>query len=438
MLQLTNSRSDPKCALLTLGCKVNQYESQEMREQLEGAGYRIVDADGTADLFIVNTCAVTQAAEKKCRQIIRRVAARCPAAMIVVTGCMAQRAGTELKRISERLIILGNMEKDRILSYLEGGASCATDGLSNCQSYLGRGIAAWSGRARACVKIQDGCNRNCSYCLVPQVRGGLRSRPAQAVYDEIRRLAENGFREVVLTGIHLGLYDERAGDGLAKLLDNLPEVEGIVNIRLSSIEPIDFTSDLLRVIEKDDRICNHVHVPLQHGSDRILREMRRPYSANDYACIIDKLRAVRPGLAVTTDIMVGFPGEDDTAFQESLTFVRCMAFAGLHVFRYSPRPGTPAAVMPDQVTERVKSIRAEEMSQTAFCAADEYLSALEDEELRLVVEAIDDSVCMGRTDRYVEAEVRSEADFHIGDVIRIKAIGKCNGRLLGKALKKVL
>jgi threonylcarbamoyladenosine tRNA methylthiotransferase MtaB len=426
------------CALLTLGCKVNQYESQEMREQLESAGYKIVDAGGDADLFVVNTCAVTQTAEKKCRQIIRRVAARCPKAVIVVTGCMAQRAGADLKRLSERLIILGNVEKEDILAYITGEVSCTTTGLGNCRSYRGRGIGNWNGRARAFVKIQDGCNRNCAYCLVPQVRGRLRSRPARAAYDEIRRLADNGFREVVLTGIHLGLYNERKGDGLAKFLSKLPDIEGIVNIRLSSIEATDFTSDLLSVIKNDNRICNHMHVPLQHGSDQILGMMRRSYTAIEYARVIDSLRAIRPGLAVTTDVMVGFPGEDDAAFQESLSFIRKMGFAGLHIFRYSRRPGTPAAVMPNQVGEKIKSARAEEMAQTADGITDAYLASIVNEKLRLVVEKIDNSLCMGRTDRYVEAEINSQPDFSIGDVVSVRALGKNNGRLLGKALKKVL
>jgi threonylcarbamoyladenosine tRNA methylthiotransferase MtaB len=426
------------CALLTLGCKVNQYESQEMREQLESAGYKIVDAGGDADLFVVNTCAVTRTAEKKCRQVIRRVAARCPKAAIVVTGCMAQKAGAALKRLSERLIILGNAEKEDLLPYLTEDVSCATAGLSNCRSYRGRGIDNWNGRARAFVKIQDGCNRNCAYCLVPQVRGRPRSRPAQVAYDEIKRLAGKGFKEVVLTGIHLGLYNEREGDGLAEFLSRLPDIEGIVNIRLSSIEPTDFTPDLLNVIKSDNRICNHMHIPLQHGSDRILGMMQRPYAANDYARVIDSLRAVRPGLALTTDVMVGFPGEDDAAFEESLSFIRRMRFAGLHIFRYSRRPDTPAAVMPNQVSEKIKSARAKQMAQTADDITDAYLASILNEKLRLVVEKIDNSLCIGRTDRYVEAEVDFQPDFSIGDVISVRALSKNNGRLLGKALKKVL
>lgn len=372
-----------KLKVLTLGCKVNQYETQLVREGLLSAGYLDAAADEPADLCVVNTCTVTADGDAKSRQAIRRMGRENPRARIVVMGCYATRAPDEIRE-------------------LPGVVEVVTD-KREIPDLLGRhgvidppaGISGQSGRTRAFVKIQDGCLLRCSYCIIPHVRPNMYSRPEADVVAEIRRLVENGFREVVLTGIHLGHYGvdfnaNRPRSGwtrLSTLLERLMQIDGDFRVRLSSIEATEVTRDLLRVMaEHRERICPHLHVCLQSGSDSVLRRMRRRWSARQ---IVDRCQAVaavldRPGFS--TDVIVGFPGETDLDFQQTLDVCETVGFHRIHGFPFSRRRGTPAAEMADQVSPEVRSLRCGQLAEAGQAIRTRYLQTLVGQPLKVLVE----------------------------------------------------
>ncbi|HHV63183.1 MAG TPA: tRNA (N(6)-L-threonylcarbamoyladenosine(37)-C(2))-methylthiotransferase MtaB [Firmicutes bacterium] len=395
------SRKGKTCAFSTLGCKVNQYDTAGLAALFRERGYEIVDFDSVADVYCINTCTVTGMSDRKSRQLIRRALRRNPNAVIVVTGCYAQAAPGEVLAIPGVNIVVGTKGRAKIVDLVEeilntgdgkhrpddgGDAAAAAGGRrtkinaveelygSACElrefEELPAGV--FEERTRAYLKIQEGCEQFCSYCKVPYVRGRMRSRKPESVLNEARALAEAGHKEIILTGIHLGAYG-RDFDGsregtrvdLAWIARRIAGIPAVKRIRLSSVEPADVTDDLINLVATDRKMARHFHIPLQSGDDDVLALMRRGYTTSEYEALIKKVRGAISDVAITTDIMVGFPGETDERFENSLAFARRMAFSRMHVFKYSRRPGTAAARFSGQVDARVKEDRSNRMLDLA-------------------------------------------------------------------------
>ncbi len=356
-----------KVAFYTLGCKVNFCETEALQTLFEKAGYSITDFNKDADLYVINTCAVTGQSDHKSRKAIRRARRRSPQAVIVATGCYAQGFPEEIEEMEQADLIIGTQGREelpRIVASLEaGGAPCGLVrpyGPGSAFEMLP--TARRRGRSRGFLKIQEGCTQCCTYCIIPTVRGPLRSLPPAEAAARARAMVESGYREIVLTGIHLGLYGADLEQvTLGVLLDELEKIEGLLRIRLSSIEPSDVTGELVERVITSEKICPHLHIPLQSGDGEILKRMNRPYTPEEYLYLVRWLRGLRGDLAISADIMVGFPGESEEHHRRSLSFVRNMFFSRLHVFAYSPRPGTAAAEYPDQVDSATKGRRSREM-----------------------------------------------------------------------------
>ncbi|MQL51665.1 tRNA (N(6)-L-threonylcarbamoyladenosine(37)-C(2))-methylthiotransferase MtaB [Desulfofundulus thermobenzoicus] len=353
-------------ALVTLGCKVNQYESDALATLFRRRGYRVVDFSKPADVYVINTCTVTHLGDRKSRQLIRRATRNNPGAMVVVTGCYAQTSPGEVLAIPGVDLVVGTRDKARLVDLVEeqagrkDGPVAAVGDIFAVEEFTELPVPALPSRVRAFLKIQEGCNNYCAYCIIPFARGPLRSRDPERVLAEARRLVREGFKELVLTGIHTGAYgQDRPGDmDLAGLVGRLAEIPGLLRLRLSSVEPMDITGELVQSMASRPNICRHLHIPLQSGDDQVLARMRRHYTTEDFRRLVRDIRARIPEVAISTDVIVGFPGETDENFASTLAFVREMAFSRLHVFKYSPRRGTAAASFPDQISAQVKGERS--------------------------------------------------------------------------------
>lgn len=349
-------------SFITLGCKVNQYDTQAMLEQFEHHGYQAVAAHLPADVCVVNTCTVTGTGDKKSRQLLRRVRRRNPQAEVVVTGCLAQRMGAELRSTGARLI-LGTQHRGRVVELLEQAIAediqlVAVDGLE-AAPYEPLLIHSHEGHTRAVMKIQEGCDNRCTYCIIPSVRGPIRSRPLESIREEARALAQAGFCELVLTGIHLTSYGRDLPDkpALAQAVEAVCQCEGVRRVRLGSLEPSVASEAFVEKVRGLDALCPQFHLALQSGSDEVLKRMKRRYNTTQFMTAAARLREVYPSAAFTTDVIVGFPGETEDEFQQTLDFCKRMGFSKIHVFPYSKREGTPAADMPVQIPESEKESR---------------------------------------------------------------------------------
>ncbi len=353
-----------KVNILTLGCKVNQYESEAMKALFIKNGDTIVD--GAADVYIINTCTVTNVGDRKSRQMIRRVRRENPAAIVAVVGCLAQTKPEQVAAIEGVNLILGTDKRAKIVEYLDGltivdqteqvGDIMAVEQFERLQ------IDQIDGKTRVFLKVQEGCNQYCSYCIIPYARGKVRSRAAQDVYAEVERLTARGYVEFVLTGIHLASYGvDLEGASLIDLIENIAKIDGVKRIRLGSLEPTIVDQTLLDRLAKVDSFCPQFHLSLQSGCDNTLKRMNRKYRTADYKRAVQLIRWQYPKAAITTDIIVGFPGETDADFADCYQFVEAIGFAELHVFKYSPREGTPAAKMKGQIDGKVKSQRSEKL-----------------------------------------------------------------------------
>jgi len=427
----------PTVAFATLGCKVNQYDTQVMREAMRRAGYSVIEPEESADIYVVNTCTVTSMSDRKSRNLIRRFASLNPNATIVVTGCYAERQPDKLKNLQNVAMVLSNKEKpfiDRFLSeFLNGSeASCSFD-IDDNYPY----ITGFDGQTRAFVKIENGCDSFCTYCIVPYVRGSkIQSRPIASIINEAQALAQNGFREIVLTGIHLGAYGKENHE-IGKLHDVIKavhEVDGIKRIRLSSIEPMDVTDELISQIAILPKCAHHFHISLQSGSDRILRLMRRGYSAIEFEEIIDKIRTTMPDVGISTDIMVGFPGESELDFMETYKLIEKVKFCRLHVFRYSPREGTPAEKFPNRIPDRVSDRRSHEIIALGNRITKDFLSRMINQDADVLIEDIKegkDNLLAGFTSNYSRVLVTNAIEAHIGQIIKVNISGLENEHLVG-------
>ncbi len=359
--------------LITMGCKVNQYDTQSMRETLLSNGYTVVDEAQPADLYLINTCTVTNAADQKARQTIRKAIRQNPNADIFVTGCYAESDRKTIEQIPGVTFVFGNREKADIQIYLDKLRAKSLLQIAPIQhdairehARFSSGVSNAGKRTRALIKVQDGCSAFCTYCIIPYVRGRMTSRPLADIEEEAQRIAESGIKEIVITGVHLGAYGQDTGrdKNIADIIEHIHDIDGIERIRFSSIEPMYFPDILVERMSALPKCMPHFHLPIQSGSDRVLRSMQRRYTTQQFAQLVDKLRTqFTDDVGITTDIMVGFPGETNSDFHDSLQFVKKIGFSQLHVFRYSPRKGTPAASYPDQVPPHILSSRSSEMIQ---------------------------------------------------------------------------
>ena len=359
-----------KIAFYTLGCKVNQSDTASMEGIFRRAGYEVVDFGSPADVYLINTCVVTNTGQRKSRQIINRAVRHNPLSLIVVTGCYPQTAPEEVRAIAGVDVIIGNQERARIVELVEQALeNKQTEILDNVQKmtvdtkFEELGVGTETDKTRAFLKIQEGCNQYCTYCIIPYARGPLRSRSLESIRSEVAKLVEAGYKEVVLIGIHLGCYGkELAKEGkhitLYDAVQAVLSVEGMCRVRLGSLESVEVEPRLLELMANEPRLCKHLHLPLQSGCDKILQAMHRPYDTVRFTQLLQQIRAQVPDVAITTDIIVGFPGETEEDFATTLAFAEKCGFAKMHIFPYSKRKGTPAEKMPNQVDEAVKGERA--------------------------------------------------------------------------------
>ncbi|NQT31783.1 MAG: tRNA (N(6)-L-threonylcarbamoyladenosine(37)-C(2))-methylthiotransferase MtaB [Deltaproteobacteria bacterium] len=388
-----------RIALDTVGCKLNQAETQLLARQFAQAGYRLVPPDDVADVYVLNTCTVTRVADGKCRRLLNQARRRNPGALVVAIGCYAQRARQELSRIKGVDLVLDNSQKMDLLPRLEeSGRLIRPEAVSSQADF----------RTRAFVKVQDGCNNFCSYCIVPLVRGREKSLPLEQVIDEVSHRVVDGYKEVVLTGTEIGSYSHE-GAGLKELLRRILEKTGVARLRLSSLQPQEITPELIGLWQ-DERLCRHFHLSLQSGSDAVLGRMKRRYTTADYKRAVDLIRKAVPGVAITTDVIVGFPGETEEEYKESYNFARQMNFARIHVFSYSPRPGTRAADMPQQVDDKVKRERSRKMLALGRACIRNFRKRFLGKTMLVLWEKETGGVWSGLTDNYIRAYTKSDED----------------------------
>jgi threonylcarbamoyladenosine tRNA methylthiotransferase MtaB len=396
-------------AFMTLGCKVNQYDTQSIVKQFTDAGWRVVPFAEPADAYVVNTCTVTGEAARKSRQMIRRAHRTNPAASIAIVGCLSQQQGETLLDLPGVKLVVGTDDRGNLPLRLSDG--CAVNRIAPVRDFEELPVDMGWEKARAVIKIQDGCDRYCAYCIIPHVRGRVRSRDPQRVMEEVKRLVSAGYREIVLTGIHVSSYGkERVDIDLPELVRRVHEIEGLSRIRLGSLEPDHMREDWIEAFAGLPKLCRHYHLSLQSGSDAVLRRMNRSYDTARFAQVVRGLRERIPDVAITTDVIVGFPGETEAEFSESLAYVETMGFSRVHVFPYSRREGTQAAVMPDQVSKAVKAERVSRMMEAAHRGQLRYMEAQIGKTLSVLFEEEKEGRWEGYTDTYLRAAVESGED----------------------------
>ncbi|MGE6627400.1 tRNA (N(6)-L-threonylcarbamoyladenosine(37)-C(2))-methylthiotransferase MtaB [Bacillus pumilus] len=419
-------------AFHTLGCKVNHYETEAIWQLFKEAGYERKEYESKADVYVINTCTVTNTGDKKSRQVIRRAIRHNPDGVICVTGCYAQTSPAEIMAIPGVDIVVGTQDRHKLLGYIEEyrRERQPINGVGNIMKarvFEELDVPAFTDRTRASLKIQEGCNNFCTFCIIPWARGLLRSRDPEEVINQAQQLVDAGYKEIVLTGIHTGGYGEDLKDyNFAKLLKELDQrVSGLKRIRISSIEASQITDEVIEVLDQSDKIVRHLHIPLQSGSNTVLKRMRRKYTMEFFAERLTKLKKALPGLAVTSDVIVGFPGETEEEFLETYNFVKDHQFSELHVFPYSKRTGTPAARMEDQVDENVKNERVHRLIALSDQLAKEYASAYEGDVLEIIPEESfkeqegKHNFYVGYTDNYMKVVFEGTEDM-IGRLVKVK------------------
>lgn len=398
-----------KAAFYTLGCKVNQYETEAMAEMFKSSGYEITDFESYADVYVINTCTVTNMSDRKSRQIIRRAKKTNPDAIVAVTGCYAQTSPEDVKKIDGVNIVVGTKDRKNIVELTEAASAdnCidTVSDIMHTHDFEDLSIKTYQNRTRAYIKIQDGCNQFCSYCIIPYARGPVRSRPEHEVIAEIQKLADDGFSEIILTGIHVASYGKDLENcDLASLICKADKTDGIKRIRLSSIEPMTLNDDFIERIKPCSKLCHHFHLSLQSGCDETLKRMNRKYTCAEYENIVNGLRKNFADAAITTDIMVGFPGETEDEFLKTSEFVQRISFADAHIFQYSQRKGTPAAKRPDQVAPEIKEKRSKIIAEITQKSRDEFRNQFIGCELEVLFEQPyhkDNEYFEGKTSNYL-------------------------------------
>jgi len=418
-------------AFHTLGCKVNHYETEAIWQLFKDAGYERTDFEHTSDVYVINTCTVTNTGDKKSRQVIRRAIRQNPDAVICVTGCYAQTSPAEIMAIPGVDIVVGTMDRVKMLDYIEQykverQPINAVGNIMKNRVYEELDVPYFTDRHRASLKIQEGCNNFCTFCIIPWARGLMRSRDPKEVVRQAQQLVDAGYLEIVLTGIHTGGYGEDLKDyNLAQLLRDIEtQVKGLKRLRISSIEASQLTDEVIDVLRESEIVVRHLHIPLQSGSNTVLKRMRRKYTMEFFAERLERLREALPQFALTSDVIVGFPGETEEEFMETYDFIREHKFSELHVFPYSKRTGTPAARMEDQIDESIKNERVHRLITLNDQLAKEYASEFEQEVLEVIPEGPfsddpDSGLYEGYTDNYLKV-VFPATDDMVGKLVRVK------------------
>lgn len=407
-----------KVAFTTLGCKVNQFETETMMGLFRQRGYEIVDFTEKADAYIINTCSVTHLGEKKSRQLIRRAAHLNKDAVIAVTGCYAQLEPEEIKKIEGVKAVIGTNERKHIVDVVEEAAGKhefveSVKNVMKDHDFEDIPMFGIQSRTRAFLKIQDGCTNFCSYCIIPYARGPLRSRTIESIKKEAQKLVANGFHEIVLGGIHLGAYGRDMGSEitLADAVEAVLAVDGLKRLRLGSLESIEVSDALLQLLVENEHFAHHLHLPLQSGNDNVLRMMNRHYTTEEYAQLLQRIVKKVPDIAISADVIAGFPGETEEQFRQSIEYIKTLPICRMHVFPYSKRKGTPAADMPQQVDDTVKKQRAHALQQLSEEKSVEYRSRFIGKTLSVLIEKTrQDHLTDGHTGNYIKVYTEEKLD----------------------------
>ncbi|TDF96749.1 tRNA (N(6)-L-threonylcarbamoyladenosine(37)-C(2))-methylthiotransferase MtaB [Paenibacillus piri] len=431
-------------AFHTLGCKVNFYDTEAIWQLFKHEGYEQVDFEATADIYVINTCTVTNTGDKKSRQMIRRAVRRNPEAIVAVTGCYAQTSPAEILAIPGVDLVIGTQDRDKIIPYVqqlqqERQPINAVRNIMKTRQFEELDVPDFADRTRAFLKIQEGCNNFCTFCIIPWSRGLMRSREPESVIRQARMLVDAGYQEIVLTGIHTGGYGEDIENySLAKLLWDLDKVDGLKRIRISSIEASQITEEVLEALQGSDKMCRHLHIPLQAGDDRVLARMRRKYTTAEFGGKIEQIHKIMPGVAITTDVIVGFPGETEEMFRNGYKFMEQMQFSEMHVFPYSKRTGTPAARMDDQIDEELKNVRVHELIDLSERMQLTYAQKYVGQVLEVIPERAykgepGSGLIMGYSDNYLQLVFEGSEDW-VGHICKVKVteagVNECRGQLV--------
>ena len=417
-----------RVAFHTLGCKVNQYETEAMEELFQKSGYNIVDENEQADVYVINTCTVTNLSDRKSRQFIRKSKKINDDSLIAVVGCYSQVSPEEVEKINGVDVIIGTSERNKIVELCEKARDSKEKinivrSIKTYKEFEKINIDEIKSKTRAFLKIQDGCNQFCSYCIIPYARGPIRSREYEDIEKEAYKLAKAGFKEIVLTGIHVASYGkDLKKESLREVIEKISKIEGLERIRLSSVEPNLIDDEFMETITNSNNVCDHFHLSLQSGSDSVLKRMNRKYSTREFLEKVEIIRKYMPDAGITTDIIVGFPGETDIEFKETLNFVKKVGFSRIHVFKYSPRKGTPAAIMEEQIHGDIKSKRSEELIKLGDELTLEFNSRFKDRSLPVLFEEKTkrkNDTYEGYTTNYIRVEAPSPNNL-IGEIIDIK------------------
>ena len=433
-----------KIAFYTLGCKVNQADTASMENLFLRAGHQIVSFDGDADVYIINTCVVTNTGQRKSRQTIHRAIRKNPNAVIVVTGCYPQTAAEEVKAIAGVDLIIGNQDRAQIVKMVEERLQHrqvdtfdAVHKLTASTEFEEMAAGDITDKTRAFLKIQEGCNQFCTYCIIPYARGPLRSRSLSGIRTETERLVSAGFKEIVLIGIHLGCYGKEnpGGATLYDAVKTVLAVPGVQRVRLGSLESVEVEPRLLELMREDSRFCRHLHLPLQSGCDKILQAMHRPYSTAKFKSLLADIRAAVPDIAVTTDVIVGFPGETEEDFAATCKFAEGCGFSKMHIFPFSSRKGTPAEKFAGAVTEAVKKDRADALGKIDEAMHRSFLQGMVGQTAEVLFEQPAGEYFEGLTGNYQRVFVNSEGENLGGEILPVKITAFDGEKLLGELIK---
>ena len=426
---MTENKKAKSVAFVTLGCKVNQYETNAMTQKFIENGYKILEHHEKADIYIINTCTVTNMSDRKSRHMLRKMKEQNQEAIIVAVGCYAQVAKEEIEKIPEIDLVLGNNEKVKIVElvekYLKDHKKQATlDDVMHSTEFSDFGDITYTEKTRAVIKIQDGCDRFCSYCIIPYARGRVRSRKPENIISEITKIAKEGIKEIVITGIHIASYgkDFKAKYRLIDLLEELNKIEGIERIRLGSLEPLLITDEFLERLSKLQKICHHFHLSLQSACNDTLKRMNRRYTIEQFKEITKKLRKVYDDVMLTTDVIVGFPGETDEEFNKTYEKLKEIKFYKTHVFPYSPRKGTKAAIMPQQINGKIKEERSKKLIELSNKYQKEYNEKYLSQNVDILFEECKDGIYKGHTGNYILAHCKTNKNLE-NKIIKAKCIG---------------
>ena len=408
-----------KVAFISLGCKVNQYETNAMAQEFIKCGYEVVNHEEKADVYVVNTCTVTNIADRKSRQMLRRVKEINPKAILVACGCYVQVGREELNKMEEIDLIIGNNEKKNIVeiveNYIENSENEFISDVMQQKEFVEFGPTTYTEKTRAVIKVQDGCDRFCSYCIIPYARGRVRSRKLENVITEAKQIVQKGYKEIIITGIHVASYGKDFKEteygkniGLIDLLEELNKIEGLKRIRLSSIEPKIITKEFVERLSKLEKICDHFHLSLQSGCDETLKRMNRRYTTKEFEEGTQLLREKYPNAALTTDVIVGFPGETDEEFNKTYEFLEKIKFYKMHVFKYSQRKGTKAAVMPNQIDGNIKEQRSKKLLELSDENEEWYNKQYIGKTVEVLFEEKEGTYFKGHTTNYIEVKAETE------------------------------